>query len=89
VQLEKTGCGTEVSQQPDQALFERAVSVVEESRFDVAHMALQTLVNTYPNSEYADKAKLLLKDPRIAECGESENFSSRCGGTAHSSELSQ
>ena len=73
------------SKQPDQVLFERAMSAVEQKRFDVANLTLQTLVNTYPTSEYASKAKLTLEDPRIAECSVSEgmkfissSFSSTC-----------
>jgi hypothetical protein len=54
---------------PDQVLFERAELAVERKRFDVAHIILQTLVNTYPDSDYASKAQLLLKNPRIAQCG--------------------
>jgi outer membrane protein assembly factor BamD (BamD/ComL family) len=55
---------TEVSsKQPDRALFEAAMSAMEQDRFDVASLTLQTLVNTYPDSEYASKAKLVLQDP--------------------------
>lgn len=51
-------------------LFERGMSAVEDGRFDVVRMTLQTLINTYPDSEYADKAKLVLEDLPIAKCGE-------------------
>jgi hypothetical protein len=66
------------SEQPDRALFERAMSAVEQERFDVAKVTLQTLVNTYPDSEYASKAKLVLQDRRIADCGESWNSLRQC-----------
>ena len=56
------------SKRLDKVLFERAMSAVEHNRFDVAHITLQTLVNTYPGSKYASKAKLLLADPRVAKC---------------------
>ena len=56
------------SKHPDRVLFEAALSAVKHDRFDVAHLTFQTLVNTYPNSSYAAQAKLLLKDPRIANC---------------------
>ncbi|HEY6372957.1 MAG TPA: hypothetical protein VIX37_20430 [Candidatus Sulfotelmatobacter sp.] len=62
----------------DKALFDRAETAVEQERFDVANLTLQTLVNTYPDSEYADRARLLLEDPRIAPCGESWNSASGC-----------
>ena len=34
------------SNHPDKVLFERAMLAVQHSRFDVAHITLQTLVNT-------------------------------------------
>lgn len=46
-------------------LFNRAV---KEHHFDVAHLTLQTLVNTYPDSVYAQKAKVLLQDQEIGSC---------------------
>lgn len=56
------------SDHPDKALFDHAVSAMECNRFDVARMTLQTLLNTYPDSAYADRAKQLLQDPRMAVC---------------------
>jgi hypothetical protein len=62
----------------DKLLFERAMSAVEQGRFTVANLTLQTLINTYPDSEYASKAKQVLEDPRIAPCGESSTSSPQC-----------
>lgn len=62
----------------DKLLFERAMSAVEQDRFTVANITLQTLINTYPDSEYANKAKQVLQDPRIAPCGESCTSSPQC-----------
>jgi outer membrane protein assembly factor BamD (BamD/ComL family) len=76
------------SKQPDRVLFERAMSDVELNRFDVANLTLQTLVNTYPDSKYASKAKLVLQDPRIAKCGASWNSSPECDGR-HATKLAQ
>jgi hypothetical protein len=56
------------SQQPDQVLFNRAMSAMRHKRLDVARITLQTLPNTYPNSEYASNAERALEDPRLAEC---------------------
>jgi predicted negative regulator of RcsB-dependent stress response len=71
--------GAEVSStQRDKLLFERAMSAVEQDRFTVANLTLQTLINTYPDSEYASKAKQVLEDPRIAPCGESWTSSRQC-----------
>jgi len=54
------------------------MSAVEDNRFDVAHITFQTLINTYPDSEYASKATVALDDPRIAKCGESSSLSPDC-----------
>jgi outer membrane protein assembly factor BamD len=50
------------SQQPDKILFDRAIADVERSRFEVARLTLQTLINTYPDSEYIAKSKLAIAD---------------------------
>ncbi len=50
------------SQQPDKVLFDRAIADVEKSRFEVARLTLQTLINTYPESEYIAKSKLAIAD---------------------------
>jgi len=58
---------------------------MQEKRFTVANLTLQTLVNTYPDSHYADRAKLMLQDPQIARC--SEGFSTSpnlCEPESHS-----
>jgi outer membrane protein assembly factor BamD (BamD/ComL family) len=68
------------SKHPDKALFERATSAVEHKRYDVAHVTLQILVNTYPNSKYASKARLLLVAPRIAKCDETWFTPDLCDG---------
>ncbi len=46
------------SKQPDKVLFDRAVAALKEHKYDVARMSLQTLINTYPDSEYVARAKL-------------------------------
>src|ERR1700726_1211146 len=46
------------SKQPDKVLFDRAMDAMKHNRFDVARMTLQTLINTYPDSEYVARAKL-------------------------------
>ena len=66
------GCspvGTVAERHPDQVLFERALDAAERKHFAAAHLTLETLINTYPDSEYADKARLALRDPQIASCG--------------------
>lgn len=72
------------SKHPDRVLYERCLAAVDAQRFTVANLSLQTLVNSYPRSEYARKARRLLKDSRIAKCGESVSFTSECSGSAAS-----
>lgn len=57
------------TRKPDKVLFDRAMSAAQRHHYDVANITLQTLVNTYPDSEYAKRAERLLEDPRIAPCG--------------------
>ena len=57
------------SKQPDKVLFDRAMDAVKHNRFDVARMTLQTLINTYPDSEFIARAKLAVADSWYAEGG--------------------
>jgi outer membrane protein assembly factor BamD len=57
------------SKQPDKVLFDRAMDAMKHNRFEVARMSLQTLINTYPDSEYLSRAKLSLADSWYAEGG--------------------
>jgi outer membrane protein assembly factor BamD (BamD/ComL family) len=66
---------------PDEVLFDRAMEAVQRESFTVAHLTLETLVNTYPDSKYAAKAKVALRDPRIANCSNSWTTASGCDGT--------
>jgi hypothetical protein len=55
---------------------------IRQKKYDVANMTLQTLINTYPDSDYASKGRRLLKDPRIAKCGQDVTFfGDKCNGT--------
>ncbi|MGC9292008.1 MAG: outer membrane protein assembly factor BamD [Acidobacteriaceae bacterium] len=57
------------SQQPDKALFDRAMIALKKGKFDVARLDLQTLLNTYPDSEYQMRAKLAIGDTWFKEGG--------------------
>jgi outer membrane protein assembly factor BamD len=57
--------------QPDKILFEKAVKEIERARYDVGRLTLQTLINTYPDSEYLSKAKLAIADSYYNEGGTS------------------
>lgn len=55
------------SKQPDKVLFDRAMDAMQHGKYDVARMTLQTLINTYPDSEFVARAKLAVGDSWYAE----------------------
>lgn len=55
------------SKQPDKVLFDRAMDAMKHGKYDVARITLQTLINTYPDSEYIARAKLAVGDSWYAE----------------------
>jgi outer membrane protein assembly factor BamD len=57
------------SKQPDKVLFDRGMDAMKHNRFEVARLSMQTLINTYPDSEYIARAKLALADSWYAEGG--------------------
>jgi outer membrane protein assembly factor BamD len=50
------------AQLPDKQLYDKALAQEKSGHFDVARLDLQTLLNTYPESEYLMKAKLAVAD---------------------------
>ena len=57
------------SKQPDKELFDRAMLAIKKGRYDVARLTLQTMLNTYPDSEYRMRAKLAVGDSWFKEGG--------------------
>src|SRR5881392_3261614 len=57
------------SKQPDKVLFDRGMDAMKHNRFDIARLDMQTLINTYPDSEFIARAKLALADSWYAEGG--------------------
>lgn len=57
------------SKQPDKELFDKAMLALKKGKFDVARLDLQTLLNTYPETEYAMRAKLAIGDTWYREGG--------------------
>ncbi len=57
------------SKQPDKELFDKAMVAMKKGRYDVARLDLQTLLNTYPESEYQMRAKLAVGDSWFREGG--------------------
>jgi outer membrane protein assembly factor BamD len=61
--------GNVQSKQPDKELYDKAMLALKKGRFDVARLDLQTLLNTYPDSEYRMRAKLSVGDTWFKEGG--------------------
>jgi outer membrane protein assembly factor BamD len=55
--------------EPDKILYDKAVDDVKHGRHEVGRLNLQTLINTYPDSEYLAKAKLAIADSFYKEGG--------------------
>src|SRR2546426_2544123 len=49
-------------EEPDRVLFERAMHDLERNKFIVSRLNLQTLINTYPDSEFLPQAKYALAE---------------------------
>jgi len=62
---------TDDSAEPDKVLYDRSVLDMKHRKYTEARLELQTLINTYPDSEYLAKAKLGLADSYYKEGGTS------------------
>jgi TolA-binding protein len=59
---DKKTAAAQPSAEPDKVLYDRAMVDLKKSKFIEGRLALQTLINTYPDSEYLAKAKLGVAD---------------------------
>jgi outer membrane protein assembly factor BamD len=57
------------SKQPDKVLYDRAMDSMKHGKYTIARTLLETLINTYPDSEYIARAKLSVGDSWYAEGG--------------------
>jgi outer membrane protein assembly factor BamD len=57
--------------QPDKILYDKAMDDIKHGRQEVGRLNMQTLINTYPDSEYLAKAKLAIADSYYKEGGTS------------------
>jgi outer membrane protein assembly factor BamD len=55
--------------EPDKQLYDKAINDIKHGRHEVGRLGLQTLINTYPDSEYLAKAKLAIADSYYKEGG--------------------
>ena len=63
--------GVDNNAQPDKILYDRAIDDIKHGRQEVGRLNMQTLINTYPDSEYLAKAKLAIADSYYKEGGTS------------------
>jgi len=59
--------GADTTAEPDKILYDRAMNDIQHGKEQVARFSLQTLLNTYPDSEYVAKAKLAIADSYYKE----------------------
>ena len=57
------------SKLPDKVLYDKAIDATKRGHFDVARLDLQTLLNTYPDSQFQMRAKLAIADSWYKEGG--------------------
>jgi outer membrane protein assembly factor BamD len=57
------------SKQPDKMLYDRAMDSMKHGRYQESRTLLETLINTYPDSEFLARAKLAVGDAWYAEGG--------------------
>lgn len=55
--------------EPDKQLYDKALNDIKHGRHEVGRLGLQTLINTYPDSEFLAKAKLAIADSYYKEGG--------------------
>ena len=61
--------GNVKSDQPDKQLYDKAQVAINKGRYEVARLDLQTLLSTYPDSEYQMRSKLAFADSWYREGG--------------------
>jgi outer membrane protein assembly factor BamD len=54
---------------PDKVLYDKALDAIKHGRYDVARLDLQTLLNTYGESQYQMRSKLAIADSWFKEGG--------------------
>ncbi|MHB1022284.1 MAG: outer membrane protein assembly factor BamD [Acidobacteriaceae bacterium] len=54
---------------PDKQLYDKAMLAMKKGKYDIARLDLQTLLNTYPDSQFQMRAKLAIGDSWYKEGG--------------------
>ncbi|MGI4981716.1 MAG: outer membrane protein assembly factor BamD, partial [Janthinobacterium lividum] len=68
-QMKINPLGNVKSDQPDKQLYDKAQIAINKGRYEVARLDLQTLLSTYPDSEYQMRSKLAFADSWYREGG--------------------
>ncbi|MGI4755558.1 MAG: outer membrane protein assembly factor BamD [Janthinobacterium lividum] len=68
-QMKLNPLGNVKSAQPDKQLYDKAQIAINKGRYEVARLDLQTLLSTYPDSEYQMRSKLAFADSWYREGG--------------------
>ena len=77
----KANKSTEASNtaEPDKQLYNKAMDDIKHGKQEVGRLSLQTLINTYPDSEFLAKAKLAIADSYFKEGGTSNTTQAVAG----------
>jgi outer membrane protein assembly factor BamD len=65
--------------EPDKQLYGKAMDDIKHGKQEVGRLSLQTLINTYPDSEFLAKAKLAIADSYYKEGGTSNTTQAVAG----------
>lgn len=63
------GLAVAPGEQPDKILLQKALNEFNHSRYTTGRLLLQSLINTYPDSEYLSQAKLAIADSYFKQGG--------------------
>jgi outer membrane protein assembly factor BamD len=66
--VDKSTAATNTAE-PDKQLYDKAMLDIKHGRHEIGRLGLQTLINTYPDSEFLAKAKLAIADSYFKEGG--------------------
>lgn len=69
IKPKQTAKPAQPSSEPDKVLYDRAMTDLSKKHYEEERLTLETLINTYPDSEYLDKAKLAVADSYYTEGG--------------------
>lgn len=66
---------------PDEVLFKRSATAMESHKFSVAHLTLETLINTYPDSDTHIRQRHSWQIPELPSAAEDGSPPTRATGT--------